>query len=165
MSKAINQLDKIIKRLKKTVEDGAVKTEALKSLGDFARDIVVKRTRLGYGVNVNLGQKARLAKLSPNYVDRRKVFSGISSLTSAKKSNLTRTGQMLASMQAKVSRGRIFISPTGNRNDGKTNLEVAEYNAKAFGSRPSRVFNRVSLLEFKQIVRFYRKTFGDLFKG
>ena len=92
--------------------------------------------------------------------------SQLDSSTTKKKSNLTRTGEMLNSIRAKYkSAGTIIVTPTGSRN-----IKVAGYNAeevfyKTTGyTKPARVFNRVSRLEFQQILRFYRKTFGDLIK-
>jgi hypothetical protein len=56
--------------------------------------------------------------------------------------------------------GQIIIGPTGNRNDtDATNEDIARWN-----SERGRKFNRISQLEFNQLLRFYRKTFGDLLK-
>lgn len=160
MSKAINSLNKIINKISKTVGQAVVYSN-MKKVGDFAALLVVKRTRLGYGVEENFGEKKKLAALSINYVKSRKK-NGVDSTTTAKKSNLTRTGQMLKSVKAKYKgQGTIIITPTGNRSDGESNVDIAKYNAER---EPSRVFNRVSRLEFQQILRFYRKTFGDLVK-
>jgi len=160
MSKAINDLNKILSKLSKTVQE-TVNRVTMQKVGDFTAELIVKRTRLGYGVDDNFGEKKKLAALSINYVKTRKRL-GVDSTSSAKKSNLTRTGQMLKSVKAKYkSAGSIIITPTGNRSDGESNLDIAKYNAER---SPSRVFNRVSKLEFQQILRFYRKTFGDLVK-
>lgn len=160
MSKAINDLNKILKRLSKTVQE-TIDRVTMQKVGDFAALLVLKRTRLGYGVSSNYSEKKKLAALSLNYVKSRKK-SGVDGSTSAKKSNLTNTGAMLKSVKAKYkSKGSIIITPTGTRSDGETNLDIAKYNAER---SPSRIFNRVSKLEFQQILRFYRKTFGDLIK-
>lgn len=160
MSKAINDLKSILGKLSKTVQE-TVDRVTMQKVGDFTALLVVKRTRLGYGVNDNFGDKKKLAALSINYVKSRKK-NGVDSTTSPKKSNLTKTGQMLKSVQAKYkAKGVIVIAPTGTRSDGESNVDIAKYNAER---KPSRVFNRVSRLEFQQILRFYRKTFGDLIK-
>lgn len=160
MSKAINDLKKIIDKLSKTVEK-SLDRFSMQDVGDFAASLIVKRTRLGYGVEENFGEKKKLAALSINYVKTRKRL-GVDGSTTAKKSNLTRTGQMLKSVKAKYKgKGTIIVSPTGTRSDGQSNIDIAKYNAER---SPSRVFNRVSKLEFQQILRFYRKTFGDLVK-
>lgn len=157
----VKQLQSIIKRLEASVKE-AIRREALGPVGEFAKDILVKRTRLGYGVEQSLGQKKKLAPLSPRYVKSRKMFAGLSSLTTAKRSNLTRTGQMLNSIRSTVKGKIIEIGPSGTRDDGKRNSDIARYNEQGGRNRPKRVFLNLSRLEFNQIVRFYRKTFGDL---
>lgn len=163
MSKATNQFNTFLAGITKTVREAADKV-AMTKLADFATTLIVKRTRLGYGVDRQFGNKDRLEKLSDKYIKVRKK-SKLNALTRPTKSNLTRTGQMLASMKGKFKgRGLIVIEPTGSRDDGLTNLEVAEFAHEGSSTRPKRPFNRVSALEFQQILRFYRKTFGDLIK-
>lgn len=169
MSKATNKLDKILSKLSKTVKESIDRVTMLK-LGEFTTSLIVKRTRLGYGVTKDLGNKEKLAKLKSTYIVARERFDGLSSMTTPRKSNLTRSGQMLDSMKSKyVKAGTILITPTGSRDDGLTNAKVAEYNATRVTysngyTKPARVFNRVSAPEFNQLLRFYRKTFGDLVK-
>jgi hypothetical protein len=116
---------------------------------------------LGYGVRENAGSKYKLPPLSPNYVKARKRFKGLASTTTPKKSNLTRTGQLLLSMDVVESQnGRITITPTGIRRDeALSNLKLAGYLADK-----GRTFNRLSKLELNQIDRYYRRTIGDLLK-
>lgn len=170
MSKATNKIDDIFKKLSSTVKESINKVTMLK-LGEYATTLIVKRTRLGYAVGNNFGPRGKFFKLSEKYVVARQGFDGLSSLTSPRRSNLTRTGQMLDSMKAKhVKGGTIQITPTGKRkkqgNEKKTptNLEVAQYAHSGSNNRPPRPFNRVSAAEFDQLLRFYRKTFGDLVK-
>lgn len=162
MSRAINDLTKILGRLSKTVQS-AIDRVAMQAVGDFATNLIVKRTRLGYGVNQQYGPKGKFLSLSPLYVLARSKQSRLDSTTRPNKSNLTNTGQMLRSMQAKYkSKGVMIIEPTGTRSDSKlSNLQVAEFASDDPGKRP---FNRLSALEFQQVLRFYRKTFGDLIK-
>lgn len=162
--RALRSLRTITDKIKKTLSRGISQQEA-RSLGQFAIDIIVKRTRLGYGVAKQFGTKQRLRGLSARYVKYRTTFPGLSSTTTPSRSNLTLTGQMLASMKlikTQTSSGQTVIrfGPTGTRpKTGKTNLEVA-----SFQESQGRVFNRVSQLEFQQILRFYRKNFGDLLR-
>lgn len=159
MSNPLNQLDKIIKRLNSSVAD-VIDKKSMTAVGKFAVTLIVKRTRLGYGVNDSLGQRSKLRPLSPGYIKQRKNFPDLNQLTRPSKSNLTRTGQMLESMTSTVkSKGSVVIAPTGIRDDGQSNMDIARYNAER-----GRIFNNVSELEFKQLVRFYRKTFGDLLR-
>jgi hypothetical protein len=161
MSKATNQLSKFTLGLSNAVKE-AIDRVQMDRLGKFTVDLIVKRTRLGYGVDANNATKSPLARLSDKYVKRRKTFADLSATTRPKKSNLTLTGQMLASVQHKYkSKGVVIIEPTGTRRDGQKNLDIAKYNAER---SPSRIFNRISGLEFAQIMRYYRKTFGDLVK-
>lgn len=163
MAKGAKQFQNIVKKLEQSVKEAINKT-ALVDVGVFATDLIVKRTRLGYGVKKPYDSKEKLAKLSPNYVKSRKMFDGLHSLTRPNKSNLTRTSQMLDSIASKVKANVIEIKPTGTRDDGKRNEDIARYNAQGGKGRPKRIFLNISQLEFKQIVRFYRKTFGDLLR-
>lgn len=163
MAKGTKQFQNIVKKLEKTVAE-SIKKAALVDVGVFARDLIVKRTRLQYGVKKDFGKKEKLAKLSPNYIKRRKMFEGLSENTRPTRSNLTFTGQMLDSIVSTAKTGIIEIKPTGRRNDGKRNADIARYNEEGGKGRPKRIFMRISQLEFNQIVRFYRKTFGDLLR-
>lgn len=156
-------LKNIIKRLEASVKESISRT-ALVDVGVFATELIVKRTRLGYGVEQSLGQKAKLAPLSQRYIKSRSMFDGLSDMTTAKRSNLTRTSQMLDSIRSVVKGNTIEIAPSGTRDDGKRNKDIARYNEQGGRKRPKRIFMNLSSLEFKQTVRFYRKTFGDLLR-
>lgn len=158
--------DKIKKRIEATFEE-SLKAPTQLAIAQFALDLIVKRTRLGYGVDENFGSKSKFpahkneAKPGYSYIRFRKSFVDLSDTTSPTKSNLTLTGQLLLSVQVTKARdGQIVIQPTGKRKEGKlTNLALA-----AILEDKGRVFNRISQLEYQQIIRFYRKTFGDLLK-
>ena len=160
------QFKAIVAKLNKVLAD-SVKPQAIKATAQFARDIVVKRTRLGYGVTTKGGSKELFKKLSPNYVKQRKMFAGLHALTRPNKSNLTRTGQMLDSITATTEKGAIIIKPTGTRRDGQKNYDIAKYNEDGDPkrNRPRRIFKNISQPEFNQVKRFYRKMFGDLVKS
>jgi len=153
----------IIKRLEDSVKE-SISRAALVNVGVFATELIVKRTRLGYGVDESLGKKAKLAPLSQKYIKSRKMFDGLSELTTPKRSNLTRTSQMLYSIRSVVKGNTVKIEPSGTRDDGKRNKDIARYNQEGGRGRPKRIFMNLSSLEFKQTVRFYRKTFGDLLR-
>lgn len=164
MSKVRLEFSKVTKRIERSLNE-VISKKAMTAMGQFATALIVKRTRLGSGVEENFGPKKKLGKLKDNYIKKRGMFSGLSSLTTPKKSNLTLTGQMLDSMESRFLRkGLVVIEPKGARNK-----KVALYNTQevtyANGyTKPSRIFNRVSENEYRQILRFYRKTFGDLLK-
>jgi hypothetical protein len=144
----------------------AAKKSQIGPLAQEAVRIIVKRTRLGYGLDTNMGSKIRLKaggsggsfKESYLKVRQRAKRNGILDGTaSIKKVNLTFTGQLLRSVEAKVEDGKIYIAPFGDRNDGKKNQDIARYNEDA-----GRKFIGVTQLEFNQLLRFYRKSFTDL---
>jgi hypothetical protein len=164
MSKVSLNFKKVTSRIEKALND-VVGKKAMIAMGQFARELIVKRTRLGYGVEDNFAPRKKLGALKASYVKQRSMFEGLDSTTRPKKSNLTRTGEMLESLESKyVRKGLVLIEPKGARN-----RKVALYNTQevtyANGyTKPARIFNRVSDNEYRQILRFYRKTFGDLLK-
>lgn len=157
MSKATNQLKGFSNRMKQAVSDAA-RPQVLRAMGDEAVRLIVKRTRLGYGVDGHGAERSKLKALSPGYVHLRELDDTLSAMTSPKRSNLTRTGQMLDSMTVlEVRQGSVVVGPVGARDDGLTNAQVA-----AYVSAQGRSFNFLSRLEQEQLVRFYRNRFGDL---
>lgn len=153
------QIDAVTKRIQKLFDEAKSK----KILGPVANEaikIIVRRTRLGYGVKREYGERERLKKLSPRYMVQRSRSRRLSPTTGPRKSNLTFTGQMLESVKViKPKDGRIVIGPKGYRTDGKTNEKIAGYQVDQ-----GRVFMNLSRLEFQQILRFYRLKFTDLRK-
>ena len=159
-NKLANDLTKLLKKIEKAIDSPRYRRE-FEQLGEFAVNLIVKRTRLGYGVRKNGGKRFRLAPLDSKYVDARKRQGGLSKFARPKKSNLTRTGQMLESVEVlEYRRGKLKIGPNGRRRDGIDNADLAIWNA----NRKGRIFNRLSDKEYNQLRRFYRKTFGDLLK-
>lgn len=157
MSKATNKVKGLFKRLNDFALE-AVNPVQMKLLGNEAVKLIVKRTRLGYGVQEQYGQREKLKGLSQRYIRRRQLSDDLDETTRPKKSNLTFTGQMLRSLKVTtIGKGTVTIAPTGVRKDRKRNFDVAEWNA-----RRGRTFNRLSMNEANQIVRIYRKRFGDL---
>jgi hypothetical protein len=159
-------MKRIVDNLKKNFIQVA-KGTAYKETAQFAAEIIVKRTRLGYGVFKHLGPRGKFMALADRTVEARKkmkTMGMLSSLTTPKRSNLTATGQMLDSVDT-VKRGdKWYIEPTGTRSDGLTNYEVAEFAHKGSRNRPPRPFMNISGAEQSQIVRFYRRQFTGLIK-
>ena len=89
----------------------------LQKIGDDTTDDLVKRVRDGQGSDN--GRKTSLKSLAQNYVNARKRSRALSSKTSASKSNLTFTGQMLDSIDATVKGTNIIIEPSNTRADQK----------------------------------------------
>lgn len=85
-------------------------------------------------------------KLSVSKSERSKA-GGLSELTSPKKSNLTRTGQLLDSIQVtNAGIATVSVGPKGGRDDGLTNQKVAEHVTEA-----GRPFNSLSKIETKRL--------------
>jgi hypothetical protein len=93
----------------------------MRRLGQLAVDMVRQRTRLGYGVESFGGPQQKLKPLATGTVEnrRRKTLSGD---TSPKKSNLTATGELLDSIEFRLSGGKIEVFITGARNQ-----KITEY--------------------------------------
>lgn len=160
MSKATKQLDNIFKRLSKITKE-SIASNQMRSIGEFIADIIRKRTRLGYGVDKDYGSKTKLKGFTQGYREFRQRAAErgmLSSATAPGKSNLTLTGQLLDNYGLiKISSGIVSIGPKGTRKDGLRNADLALYQEEQ-----GRTFNRLSELEFRQVVRFYRRNFGDL---
>lgn len=143
----------------------------MKLIGQSAADIIRRRTRLGYGAETEGGERAKLKPLSDSYkafragkvafaTGKHKGNSWIYPLVPAKKpklhahttanrSNLTFTGQMLDSVGViKTSNGVATVGPKGTRKDGLTNAKVAGFNADQ-----GRVFNNLTAVEKKQVAQ------------
>lgn len=103
------------------------------------------------------------------FLSKSKAFE-ISPFFSPSRSNLHLTGKMIDSlksnvMKSTIANGIIEIKPTGKHHGNISNQELAGWHNDGIPNKlPARPFLFVSRLEFKQTVRFYRKTFGDLLR-
>jgi hypothetical protein len=133
----------------------------IQAYAEEAANLIKARTRRGYGVAFDGAPAQRLKKLSREYIDHRKrTRSALSSETSPGKSNLTYSGQMLDSLYARRRRiGNWSINLKAQRDDGKTNLQVARY--AAAGGRP---FLFLSKSELSVLGVSFRKRFSILVK-
>jgi len=148
----------------------SVEARAMKKVGEFAATVIVKRTRLGFGVPVGSKRRKSLKAMKTNpqgrwsegYQEyRKKNASKLHRLTRPKKFNLTLTGQLLESMGVIKSKAkRVLVGTKGARTDGFNNFQLANVLATNLGLR----FNDLTIPEEKQVTRFYRRTFGDLVK-
>lgn len=151
---------KFTDKLRKIVIKASSKEE-VEALGQFVVDLVVKRARLGYGITGHGGEKVKFPGLSESYILSRKKNSGsLDSTTSAKKSNVTYTGQLLRSLgYRRRGRSGFIIQAEGSRNEGGTNEEVAIQLLKK-----NRRFIGLTRSEERQVSRFYRKQFEDVIR-
>lgn len=136
----------------------------MKTIGLFAMEIVKRRTRLGYGVDISSERRVSLESQHPHsefYQDVRYRFrSELSSSTEPDKQNLTFSGQMLDSLDViKVSGGFATIGHKGRRDDGKSNETIASHNV-------DRGYFWMSLTkpEQRQVQRFIRNGLVDKLK-
>lgn len=155
------KLAKMVDRLKAGLAK-SVSKEQMRKLGEEATRLIVKRTRLGYGVQKEGGERFPLSSISwtDRYKKLRKTFP-LDETTRPRKSNLTLTGQMLRSIKViKIDGKSVTIAPTGWRSEkGLDNETVAAGNAKR-----GRVFLNLSANEYAQIARVYRKSYTDLMR-
>lgn len=139
-------------------------------IGNFAADKIRVRTRTGYGVPKAGAEKEKLAALSESYIAAREKDDSLSSETRPGASNLTRTGQMLDSIEVvKASEGQAIISVSGSRDDGKTNREIAKFHRDGIkrkrGGPVKRIFLNLSGSEQKQVQGFIRRIITALLKS
>lgn len=164
-SNPVNDLADFCNRLRGVIGDMAAQ-ETLKPMAEEAITIIVRRTRLGYGVpdgSNGTADRFKLPTLSKPYVKHRQRFPALmSGLTTPSRSNLTFTGQLLDSVQVlRIAPGSVVIVPTGGRQgESLTNAQLAGYVAAK-----GRSFLSLSSLEAEQLTRFYRNTFGDLLRN
>lgn len=150
----------------------------MRKFGEQIKNMIRIRTRVGFAVDRTGESKHKLKDLSPGYIEQRRKqqanateaaghgrgdfksihgpkkrsiihgAGGLSDETTPSKSNLTRTGQMLDSVDVKgVGDGTVSVGPTGSRSDSShTNAEIAEFQAEK-----GRKFNNLSDIELKRL--------------
>lgn len=121
----------------------------LKTFGQDLRDIIVRRTRLGYIVPSTNAPKEKMEALAPSTKKQRKYKQkkgDLSDLTSPNKANLTLTGEMLNSLTSETKQGVISISPKGDRNK-----KLAAYHQEGNSKMPSRPFLDLSYEDVRQL--------------
>jgi hypothetical protein len=139
-----NQIDKFVKKIGKELKT-TINAKSMSLIGNEAIRLMKDRIRAGYGVRRPKGVVERFKPLSPAYIKQRERIR-LSQYTSAGKSNVTRSGRMIASLRvARSNQGGVLIVPVGNE-------EIARYVAEG-----GRVFNNLSMNEFTKLVRFYRQ--------
>jgi len=99
-----NDWDKV-KRLVDNAVNELTKSSTLKVVGKYTKEAVVKRTRLGKGVDKLAGSQKKLSiKDSTKKTRARLKKRGmLSDKTTPRKANLTRSGEMLDSIDYKVN--------------------------------------------------------------
>ena len=142
-------INKIVKRTNLTRQE-------LLLIGNFAKDVIVKRTRLGYGVSETGGIRKSLKQMRRHSIGytqfRLKNSKSLSKFTAAKKHNLTFSGQLLGSLKSVVSSNRVTIlaKKSADRSE-KENQEIA---AKV--EKMGWQFLKLSKPEISQLSRYYK---------
>ncbi len=128
------------------------------SLKPLSKEYIDQRAALQSGahkaIESAVGSEANYQKKNQKAVYRQSLASagGLSQFTSPKKSNLTRSGQLLDSIAGKNPTTRtVHVGPTGQRDDGKTNQKIGEYVSDA-----GRPFNNLSEIELKRVSDYIR---------
>lgn len=181
--KGIDNLSTNINKISKDVFNSKI----MNMLARRAIELIYMRVKSGYGVNddsVKIPDKKKLAPLKESYIEYRKgkirfytnkttgkVFAirptkGKFSIPSTGeyfspgKSNLTMTGQMLASMDHKAGTNYFTISIKGRRKDGKDNKDIAKFVSEGggrFGTTAARPFFALSKTEQKNIIEMFKE--------
>lgn len=149
------QLQKAMEELmlKETIKE-ATSPKLLNIIAEKCRTEIYNRTKSGKGVTDDQSDKAvetKLEKLSTGYINQRNKKGVTGEFGSPDKSNLTNTGQMLDGIKYEVNDGKIELSISGARTDGKTNEEIAGY------VREKRPFFALTLKEQLRVVKEYEK--------
>lgn len=152
----VKNIDSVFNAVKEIYKDLTSQKDELDKIGQFVKDRIVSEARKGndltnegakqpelsegyIGYRRRLGQKAKAADRIGQDKGTKKDFERVSTIGiqtpipdgtffRPSKSNLTLTGQLLNSIEYTVDAGKhsIKVEPTGVRNDGKTNKEVAQ---------------------------------------
>lgn len=151
---AIVKLNKFPKHLQSKLES-AIKQltnpNAMKKIGDDAAASILKRTKLGYGVESPLAAQSKLKPLSDNYIKQRKTMK-LDPSASVKKSNLTQTGAMLNDMVVKSEEGKTTIEFATKKSSDKV-----KWNADM-----GRTFFNISKAQMAAIVSGLQKKLKEL---
>lgn len=152
------------KKLEKALLKVLSQTKMKSWMDETAADIK-KRTRLGSGVEKDLDSKSSLKRLSDSYKQFRKrnPHGELAESTTANKSNLTYSGQMLDSISGASKgpfQGEIFLKDRRkmlkNQKDSFGNNQLAIWNAEK-----GRSFLAVSDLEYKRLVQKIEKALTE----
>lgn len=142
-----------INKLIQVAIDTMKSKETMETLGKELSERIVKRTRLGKGVNKNLDPPHPLPQLKKNTVTRRKALRKKGQLTGPRatpaKSGLNRTGKMLNDVVSVAKESELTIK-----------LDSPESNKKArdlIDLNRNYTFLNVSKPEFKGMIKSFQE--------
>ena len=145
-------------QVKKKLDDITQKMHSIdiiQQIGDFAADLIKKRTQLGYGSLKQSGTKTKLKALSIGYKKQRKAMP-LSSKTTANKSNLTQTGHMLNNLIATI------------KDNGQVEIGFQDpfaHDKATWNTVKGRPFNNLTEAEIKQLKLFIQKLIKNELKS
>lgn len=156
-----DEIDKQVKAVLKSKLEKAISSQIDLQYANTLKDRIVKRTRLGTGVDER-GNSTRLKPLTSGYKKTRKNSINLSSGTTPAKSNLTATGQLLSSLttvKVRIKDGIKFIITVGDRRgrdlNGKSskigNKQLVDYQERQ--GRKFLGFTRPQLNEISREIR------------
>lgn len=144
--------------LPKIVEQALNSRKILDAVGRSVSTDLVKRTKVGKGVKENFDPPHKLPELKDNTVKTRRSLRKSGRLTgkgaTPKKSNVTRSGEMLDSVTYGVGRGQVEIKLQGREQEKKATRLLAV--------SPDYQFMRVSKQEFNRAVKLASKFIGQI---
>lgn len=156
ISYRVKNIDSVFNAVRAIYSDLTERREELDKIGKFTRDRIVAETRKGKDLTNNGDKQPELSEgyiaWRRTLASRNRALERVSEGSQSKKdlglvakitertptpdstffkpskSNLTLTGQLLSSIDysVKVEDKKIIVEPTGSRDDGKSNKEVAE---------------------------------------
>lgn len=151
------KLSEFPKHLHQAITKAVEETMSQKLLQDIGDDFVEQikiRTRLGNGLDKNEGEPSKLKPLSKDYVKYRKSKNDLSEFTKPSKSNLTLTGEMLDSLEAKVTEDKITISFSN---------QFSKYKAR-WNEESGRSFLAISRVQIERLKNSLEKKITELLK-
>lgn len=156
-----------LEKFRKQVEQALGELISQSTLGPIAietKNIIQRRTRLGKGVEESGAPKTPLAALAESTKQSRKYKKArgvLSDKTSANKSNLTETSEMLGSLRGyarkKAKAGTIDVQPTGDRN-----RKLAAIHTLGGPKLPKRAFLNLAAEDIKQLTAVLQDKFSEI---
>lgn len=162
MSKTFKSLAEFEKAFKKnSIKLKTMLRDTLPEIGSKMKEMVLERTRKGYGIPKNGQRISKLKKLERSYVDFRKKYKHLSSETTPAKSNLTLTGSMLDNLNVRTNyqKWTATLKPAGRDRYGISNKKKAGY-----AHDSGRPFLYLSPKEEKELVKIYEKDLNKIIK-
>jgi hypothetical protein len=149
----MDKLTKAVSNKLDAVKKEITSAENLSKIGSLVSESIFARTLQGYGLGGNLEPLNKLKPLAESTKKSRKKEKHLSPVTTPAKSNLTRTGAMLQSIDYKVNIDSVTISVAADQKD------KVQWNADK-----GREFLYISKKEFNSVVDFIKQKMLTLIK-